>query len=53
MANNSAVVMPLNQCCIEKIIQLPPSEDVAGNIRGCSKCNSLLLFNGRVWKEYF
>ena len=53
MAANSAVVMPLKQCCLERIGKLPVSSDNEGNVIVCPKCGVIIEFTDNAWRETY
>jgi len=51
MAINSAVIMPLKQCCLTRINKMPSSWDLGVNYSYCKDCNTCLMYKNNAWQE--
>lgn len=51
MAINSAVVMPLERCCMEKISKRSVL-DRENDVMWCKECGEYLAFHNGAWKSF-
>jgi D-arabinose 1-dehydrogenase-like Zn-dependent alcohol dehydrogenase len=49
MASNSAIVMPLPQCCIAKVHR-EPEPDIEGTVIYCNVCETSLVYWQGAWR---